>query len=108
LLPPITLNPSQCFWSHPDAMKSAPYPLGETVVLVCTQCKNKKILKAVRDEVKDRGLRKRVRVLKTGCLGACDDGPNVLVSNGKTVLFSGVSPSDAPTLVSAASHSLKD
>jgi (2Fe-2S) ferredoxin len=89
-------------------MKSGPYPLGETVVLVCTQCKSKRVLKAVRDEINEQGLRKRVRVLKTGCLGACDNGPNVLVSNGKTVLYSGVKPADAPVLVSAARHSLKD
>ena len=89
-------------------MKTELYPHGETLVLVCTECKSKKLLKAVRDEVKSQGLRKRVRVQKCGCLGACKNGPNVVVSNGKSVLYSGVGPGDAPALVSAADHTLKD
>jgi (2Fe-2S) ferredoxin len=83
-------------------MKTLPYPHGESVVLVCTECKSRKVLKAVREEVKERGMRKQVRVQKCGCLGACGDGPNVLVANGCCRLFSGVRPGDATEIVAAA------
>jgi len=107
-MPSSNCTPQRRIWSRLHPMKSGPYTQGETLVLVCTECKSKKVLKAVREEVRDQGLRKRVRVQKCGCLGACNNGPNVVVSNGKTVLYSGVTPEDAPTLVSAAHHSLKD
>lgn len=89
-------------------MKTALYPHGETLVLVCTECKSKKVLKAVRDEVKCQGLRDRLRVQKCGCLGECKNGPNVVVSNGKSVLYSGVTTGDVPQLIAAANHTLKD
>mgnify|MGYP002619823955 CR=1 FL=1 len=83
-------------------MKTEPYPHGETIIMVCTDCKCKKILKAVKQEVRSQGVRKGVRVQKCDCLGACKEGPNVLVSNGKAVLFSGMKPDDAKALVAYA------
>lgn len=83
-------------------MKSVPYPHGESIVLVCTECKSKRVLRAVRDEVREQGLRKQVRVQKCGCLGACKEGPSVLVSNGRGLLFTDATPKDAPAIVKAA------
>lgn len=53
---------------------------------------------ALKDEVKKRGLKGKVRALKSGCMDICEKGPNVMVFPDGT-LHSGVSESDAPGLM---------
>jgi (2Fe-2S) ferredoxin len=48
---------------------------------------------ALKDEIKDRGWKGRVRATSSGCLGVCDMGPNIMIYPQK-ILFSGVSPND--------------
>ncbi len=58
-------------------------------ILVCTNCRENerkscdhngtRLAKSLKSEVKDRGWKGRVRVSKSGCLGVCDDGPNMMI-----------------------------
>ncbi|MBN1278904.1 MAG: (2Fe-2S) ferredoxin domain-containing protein [Chlorobiaceae bacterium] len=57
----------------------------------------KETLKKVAD---DRGWKGKVRVSTSGCMGLCSTGPNVMIYPQK-VLFSGVSPDDVESIVSA-------
>ncbi len=70
----------------------------DKVVLVCSKCNSKKVLRAMRDELKERGARKRVRVQKTGCLGECGGDTNILVCPDN-VMFTHVAPKDVPELL---------
>ncbi len=57
---------------------------------------------ALRDALKaaltERGLKGKVRVSQTGCLGQCAAGPNVMVFPNGT-WHSGVRPEDLPDLI---------
>ncbi len=48
--------------------------------------------------VTERGWKGRVRISDSGCLGLCENGPNVIIYPQK-IWFSGVAPSDAPTIL---------
>ncbi len=53
---------------------------------------------ALKDEVKRLGLKGKVRVVRTGCLDRCEQGPNLfLFPEGKWL--SGVSEADLPEIV---------
>lgn len=65
---------------------------------VCTAGCAKEVLKAMKEEVKRRGLKGKVRVLKSGCMDLCEKGPNVMIFPDGT-LHSGVSPQDLPELL---------
>jgi (2Fe-2S) ferredoxin len=65
---------------------------------VCSEGRSEEVLKALKEEVKKRGLKGKVRALKSGCMDLCEKGPNVMVFPEGT-LHSGVSPSDVPFLV---------
>jgi len=53
---------------------------------------------ALKAAVATAGLKETVRVTKTGCLGPCDLGPNiVVVPEGR--LLSGVGPGDVPAIL---------
>ena len=56
------------------------------------------ICKAIKEEVKKRGLKGKIRALKSGCMDLCEKGPNVMIFPEGT-LHSGVTPQDIPWLV---------
>lgn len=65
---------------------------------VCAARCSEEILKALKEEVKKRGLKGQVRALKSGCMDLCEKGPNVMVFPEGT-LHSGVTSEDIPTLI---------
>ncbi len=90
-------------------MKSEPVPY-QRMIFVCTNAshdgdrpvcaagQSEEILKALKEEVKKRGLKGKVRALKSGCMDLCEKGPNVMIwPEGK--LLSAVTASDVPDLI---------
>ena len=65
---------------------------------VCAAGGSEAILKTLKEEVKKRGLKGKVRVLKSGCMDLCEKGPNVVVFPEGT-LHSGVTAEDVPSLI---------
>ena len=65
---------------------------------VCAAGKSEEVLKALKEEVKKRGLKGKVRALKSGCMDLCEKGPNVMVFP-EGILHSGVSTEDVPSLI---------
>ena len=55
------------------------------------------ICEALKDEVKKRGLKGKVRALKSGCMDICELGPNVMIYP-EGALESDVKVEDIPTL----------
>ena len=56
-------------------------------------------LKAIlKQAIKDRGWKGRVRVSTTGCMGLCGTGPNILL-HPQGIHFSAVTEADLPTLL---------
>lgn len=45
----------------------------------CTLRGSEKILKALQNNIADKGLEFDVKVVKSGCLGLCEQGPNAIV-----------------------------
>jgi (2Fe-2S) ferredoxin len=65
---------------------------------VCSAGCSEEVLKALKEEVKKRGLKGQVRALKSGCMDICEKGPNVMIFPEGT-LYSAVTPADIPTLI---------
>jgi (2Fe-2S) ferredoxin/ubiquitin len=65
---------------------------------------------AIRDQlkalVKERGLRGRVRVCKSGCMDRCEEGPNVMVFPGD-VWLRGVQETDVPAIMQRLEDELR-
>ena len=91
-------------------MESKPVPYRKTV-FVCTikreggriACANpgrdgEAICESLKHAVKEAGLKKQIRVARSGCLDLCEKGPNVLVYPEGDWLC-GVSLSDVPEIV---------
>jgi len=55
------------------------------------------ICSAFKEEVKKRGLKGKVRALKSGCMDLCEKGPNVMVFPEQALLC-GTTVSDVPSL----------
>ena len=53
---------------------------------------------ALKKAIKERGLKDRIRVAKTGCLDRCGQGPNIFIYPENEWL-SGVSEADIPDLL---------
>lgn len=53
------------------------------------------VLKAIREDLKQRGLEQEVEVVPTGCMGPCNQGPLVHYSDGNTI-YQKVKAADAP------------
>jgi (2Fe-2S) ferredoxin len=53
---------------------------------------------ALKSAVSERGLKGIVRVSRSGCLGQCSFGPNIMVFP-EGVWYSGVSEADLPALI---------
>ncbi len=73
-------------------------------IMVCagTSCEKQlggRIIERFGEELKKVGMDREVDVVRTGCLGLCDQGPVVLVYPGG-VFYSHVTPDDMPELVS--------
>ena len=63
---------------------------------------------AIKTAVKARGwLAPAVRVSQSGCLGLCEDGPNVMIYPQKS-LFTGVTLGDVDTIVAEIGRCLED
>ncbi len=65
---------------------------------VCAAGRSEEVLKVLKEEVKKRGLKGKVRVLKSGCMDLCEKGPNVM-AYPEGILHSGVTPEDIPALI---------
>lgn len=96
-------------------MKEARVPF-KRMIFVCTNvregeesCSNEergengglRLVYLLRDEIKRRGLKGKIRVAKSGCMDLCAKGPNVMVFDGKGeyVWYSGVTTADIPVLI---------
>lgn len=65
---------------------------------VCASPCSETLLKTLKEEVKKRGLKGKVRALKSGCMDLCEKGPNV-IAYPSGMLYSGVRSEDIPKLV---------
>lgn len=81
-------------------------------IFICTNCHNDeskscsqgdsiKIKKILKEKVKSRGWKGRVRVSETGCMGLCEAGPNVLL-HPKNIWFRNVGEDDIEMILSRA------
>ena len=59
-----------------------------------------KLVELLREEVKSRGLKKKIRVAKSGCMDVCALGPAAMVFDGKGsyTLLSKVTKEDVPAI----------
>ena len=78
-------------------------------IFVCTNCNNDgekscsgdnsiKIKKILKEGVKSRGWKGRVRVSETGCMGLCESGPNVLL-HPQNIWFNDVGKDDIEAIL---------
>lgn len=60
-----------------------------------------KLLERLKEEVKARGLKGKIRVARSGCMDLCGKGPNLMVfdEKGNYTLYSQVSACDLHTLI---------
>ena len=85
----------------------------DVMLLVCTgkdgKCAKKgaKLRHVLRDEVHRLGLGKRIRVLPTGCLGACGKGPVALTTPTQT-LWTRIRKRDARKLIAELAATLSE
>lgn len=68
---------------------------------------NLELKSILKDEVKKRGWKSRVRVSESSCLGLCDEGPNVMIYPQK-IWFSEVDPADAGTILDKVAELLAE
>jgi (2Fe-2S) ferredoxin len=89
-------------------MNERPVPYRRTI-FVCTNNRGEgervscgkageALCQALKEEIAKRGLKGKIRAMKSGCHDFCEDGPNVLVFPEGS-LCSHVSPEDLPALV---------
>ncbi len=93
--------------------RKAPY---QKIIFVCTHiregetaCSNPErgsdagfeLVEKLREEVKKRGLKGKIRVAKSGCMDVCARGPNIMVfeEDGKSTWINEVSQADLPQIV---------
>ncbi len=69
----------------------------------CAKRGSKEIVEALKDYVKKNGLKGRIRVARSGCLGLCEVGPNVAVvgpdSGPGGTWYKGVQMSDVSEII---------
>ncbi len=60
-----------------------------------------KLVELLRDEVKKRGLKGKIRIAKSGCMDLCGAGPNIMIfdEKGDYTLLSKVTKEDIPQIV---------
>lgn len=64
----------------------------------CADGKSIEIRAILKEEITNRGWKPRVRVSQSGCLGVCEDGPNVMLYPQK-IWFSGVAKNDVSIIL---------
>ncbi len=64
----------------------------------CARKGSAEIRQAMKQEIKQRGLRGTVRANQSGCLDACEYGPSVVVYP-EGVWYGGVQPEDVPEII---------
>lgn len=59
------------------------------------------LVEILREEVKKRGLKGKIRVAKSGCMDVCAQGPNIMVFDpqGNSQWYSHVSQEEITTLI---------
>lgn len=67
---------------------------------------SKLVRELLKEEAAVRDWKKQVRVSQSGCLGPCDEGPNVMIYPQK-IWFSGVSANDVKQIISAVEEIIK-
>ena len=97
------------------AMNISPIPF-KKMIFVCTNsregesaCANLErgvnsgleLIGPLREELKKRGLKGKIRVARSGCMDLCGKGPNLMVfdEKGDYTLYSKVSHLDIPNLI---------
>ena len=73
----------------------------------CARAGGVEIQEKLKALIKKRGLKKQVRVSKSGCVDRCEEGPNVMIFPGDLWLC-GVKESDLPAIVDRIERELKD
>jgi (2Fe-2S) ferredoxin len=99
-----TISKKKKYLKEKPAAKVRDY---ESHVLICTgsDCKKrgaKETRKAIKSEVRSKGLLGEVRLDTVDCLGLCKHGPNAVVYDGavpKGTWYLGLDESDAPEVV---------
>ena len=61
---------------------------------------------ALKQAIRDRGWKGKVRVSTTGCMGLCAAGPNVLL-HPQATLYSGVTQQDLPEILEEISRHIQ-
>ena len=64
----------------------------------CLSLGAKKIVEAFREELEKRGLKDKVELRETGCLGFCEKGPRIVVYPEEDCYFQ-VQPEDVPEII---------
>ena len=94
-------------------MLKRPIPYQATV-FVCTNTRDGKVAcanpgrggaelcAALKEEVKTRGLKSKIRVARSGCLDRCAEGPNIFIYPAGE-WYCGARPEDLPEILSALS-----
>ena len=72
----------------------------------CADGDSARVRAALKEQVAARGWKGRVRVSQSGCLGLCNDGPNVLLYPQRT-WFAGVTPADTAVVLAALAEILE-
>ena len=65
----------------------------------CSSHKSLELIEALERELEETGLDREVKVVRTGCHGLCEIGPNMVIYPEGAV-YSGVSPADVKEIVS--------
>lgn len=86
-------------------------------LLICTKSRNNErkscgdtdspdLKKILKEAVVARGLKGRVRISDTGCLGVCEAGPNIMLYPQK-IWFSGVTQDDLPEILETVEEAVR-
>ena len=67
----------------------------------CCSKQGVQIREILKQKVKDMGLAGKIRVSRSGCMDACDEGPNILMSPDN-VCFKRVSEKDIDEVIQTA------
>ena len=73
----------------------------------CADYNSPAIRKKLKEEVGHRGWKGRVRVSKSGCMGLCAKGPNVMIYPQK-IWLSEASPEDTERIIDTVDTILKE
>ena len=64
----------------------------------CTSSGSHKVIEKFEEELKNKGLDKEVKVVRTGCFGLCEAGPIVIVYP-EGAYYNRITPADVPEIV---------